>query len=179
MRFGTRELILFTMVLALPVVAYFAAFRPQNAKIERMRGEVVHKREMLDKYRSETARNADLEKANALIAERVAEIEQRLPSGKEIDQIVRQVSQLAVDAGLAPPTLKTAKPVAAARYKEQPLELTTTGSFHGFYEFLVAMERMPRITRIVEMTIKHGEDTEIEVAFTLSIYFRDDEGGAS
>ena len=179
MRFGTRELILFLMVLALPAVSYFMAFKPQNTKIERLQGEVVHKREMLEKYRSETARNADLEKANALIAERVAEIEQRLPSGKEIDQIVRQVSQLAVDAGLDPPTLKTSKPVAAARYKEQPLELTTTGQFQGFYQFLVAMERMPRITRIVDMSIKHGEDTEIEVAFTLSIYFRDDQGSES
>jgi len=130
--------------------------------------------------RIETKRNDDLKTANEAIKDRVDEMEALLPSNKEIDLVVRQVSALAVESGLTPPTLKSTKPVAAARFREQPLEMSTDGSFEGFYEFLLAIEHLPRITRIVDMVIKDSnkEDIEIEADFTLSIYFQVDEGAA-
>jgi len=166
---------MFGAVLMLPVGAYFGAFRPQNQQIDKDRAELEHRVEMLAKLRAETARNDDLERANSEIGEQIEKIESRLPTSKQVDQIVRQVSVLAIDSGLAPPTLKSENPVAAARYREQPLELTTKGTFEGFYSFLQSLERLPRITRIVELTMGDYEDGQIEFNFTLSIYFREDE----
>jgi Tfp pilus assembly protein PilO len=164
MNFGLREVIIFLVVLAMPVGAYFAIFKPQNEKIEDKKAQIIHKEQMLTLLREETSRNEDLQRANEEIAERIEEIESRLPTGKEVDQIVRQVSS----------------PIAAARYFEQPLEMTTKGSFKGYYEFLASLERMPRITRIVDMkVVRAREDAEIEVDFTLSIYFRADEGSST
>ncbi|MEQ8770124.1 MAG: type 4a pilus biogenesis protein PilO [Phycisphaerales bacterium] len=179
MRFGVRELVMFLAVLLLPVGAYFVAFRPQNVQIEKDREELAHRRELLAKLRAETARNDDLERANAEIAGQIEKIESRLPTSKGVDQIVRQVSSLAVEAGLAPPSLKSMKPVAAARYREQPLELTTNGTFEGYYTFLQSLERLPRITRIVDLKMEEAKDGGIEFAFTLSIYFREDEEATS
>ncbi|GJM17930.1 MAG: hypothetical protein DHS20C14_01430 [Phycisphaeraceae bacterium] len=179
MRFGLREFVMFLAVILLPVGAYFVAFKPQNVQIEKDREELSHRREMLAKLRAETARNDDLERANMEIAGQIEQIESRLPTSKGVDQIVRQVSVLAVESGLAPPTLKSSKPVAAARYREQPLEMTTTGTFTGYYAFLQSLERLPRITRVVSMKMDEAEDGEIEIAFTLSIYFREDEEAAS
>ncbi len=177
MRFGTREIILFLSVLLVPILSYFVVFQPQSANIEQAKSEIDHKREMLTSLREETKRNDDLAQANKIIEARIEEMESLLPSNKEIDQIVRQVSALAVDAGLTPPTLKSSKQVAAARFREQPLEMSTGGSFAGFYDFLLAIEKLPRITRIVDMTIEDSteEDMEIEASFTLSIYFQVDE----
>lgn len=177
MHFGTRELVLFLAVLMLPIVSYFVIFQPQSNNIEQAQSEIEHKRDVLDSLRAETRRNDDLAVANEAIKGRIDEMESLLPSNKEIDLIVRQVSSLAIDAGLTPPTLKSAKPVAAARFREQPLEMTTGGSFEGFYEFLLAIEQLPRITRIVDMVIKDSskEDMEIEASFTLSIFFQLDE----
>lgn len=95
--------------------------------------------------------------------------------------IVRQVSSLAVESGLTPPTLKSEKPVAAARFREQPLSMSTSGSFEGFYEFLLALERLPRLTRVVDLLLKDSseEGVEVDAEFTLSIYFQSDEGDAS
>lgn len=179
MQLGLREVIMFGAVLLLPVGAYFGAFRPQNQQIDHDRAELAHRVEMLAKLRAETAKNDDLERANAEIGEQIEKIEARLPTSKQVDQIVRQVSVLAIDAGLAPPTLKSAKPVAAARYREQPLEMSTKGTFEGFYTFLQSLERLPRITRVVEMTMSDYEDGLISFDFTLSIYFREDEENAS
>lgn len=181
MRFTTRELFLFLAVLLVPIVSYFVVFKPQSANIEQAKSEIVHKREMLSSLRIETARNDDLKAANEEIGGRITEMESLLPSGKEIDLIVRQVSALAVESGLSPPTLKSAKPVAAARFREQPLEMSTSGSFEGFYEFLLALERLPRLTRIVDLVLKDSksEGVEVDAEFTLSIYFQSDEGSPS
>ena len=181
MKFSTRELILFLSVLLVPIVSYFFVFQPQNASIDKAKSEIEHKREMLNSLRLETARNETLKNANDSISERINEMESLLPSDKEIDQVVRQVSSLAVDAGLSPPTLKSAKPVAAARFREQPLEMSTQGSFEGFYEFLLAIERLPRLTRIVDMSLKDSNDegVEVDADFTLSIYFQTGEGSGS
>lgn len=181
MQFGTRELILFLTVLLLPVVSYFTIFQPQNRHIDQATAEISHKRELLDQLRRETARSKDLLAVNDSLQERITVIESRLPTNKEIDQILSQVSALAIEAGMQPPSLKSEKPVAAARYREQPLVMTTHGDFQGFYNFLVALERLPRITRLVDMTIKESreKDAEVTAEFTLSIYFREDEGSAS
>lgn len=185
MQFGTRELVLFLTVLLLPVVSYFTIFNPQNIRIDQATAEITHKRELLDQLRRETARSKDLESVNGSLQDSITVIESRLPTNKEVDQIVRQVSALAIEAGLHAPTLKSDRPLAAARYREQPLIMTTQGDFAGFYEFLTSLERLPRITRIVNMTVKESRErrdevqTEITAEFTLSIYFREDEGSAS
>ncbi len=181
MRFGPRELILFLSVLLLPIVSYFVVFRPQTANINNARAEIAHKQESLSKLRAETSRNADLLKVNEELTARIDEMESLLPSNKEVDLIVRQVSALAIDAGLSPPSLKSAKPIMAAQYREQPLEMKTSGSFDGFYAFLIELERLPRITRIVDMKLKDSttEGVELEASFTLSIYFQGGNGGAS
>lgn len=179
MKLGIREILTFALVLLIPVMSFLLVFRPQNQAIDAALSEIGHKRDVLERLRTETSRNADLAAANEQIAERIRKDEARLPSSKGVDQIVKQVSTLAVDSGLAPPTLKSLKPLQAAVYWEQPLELSTSGTFRGYYEFLRRMERLPRLTRVVDMEIKRGNvtagDPEITVKFTLSIYFQDKE----
>lgn len=174
MQFGIRELVLFLTVLLLPVVSYLLVFRPQSANIENARVEIAHKQEMLSKLRIETARNDDLQQINSQITERIDAMESMLPSDKEVDQIVRQVSGLAIESGLSSPTLKSTKPLAAAQFREQPLEMSIEGSWSGFYSFLLKLEQMPRITRIIDLKIEDtsSDETEIKASFTLSIFFR-------
>lgn len=178
MQFGPRELLMIAAALAVPVLSWLLIFMPQQNRVEEMRSQIGHRKQMLDALRIETARYDDLERANSEIAERIRVLEGRLPSNKEVDQIVRQVSMLAVQAGLEPPGLKSEKPLTAAMYREQPLELSTRGSFDGFYSFLLELERLPRITRVPDMTLEQedGETGEMTAEFTLSIYFSDEEG---
>jgi type IV pilus assembly protein PilO len=177
MRFGLREYILLALLLAMPLSSYWLVFRPQNAEIATAKREIQHKKDMLDKLREATSRNDDLQKANLDIERSIDAIEARLPTNKEVDGIVRQVSDLAVESGLEPPLMKSDKPMKASLYMEQPLNMSITGDFRNFYEFLVRVEQLPRITRIPTMDIKRAEDIDghMKAAFTLSIYFQ--EGG--
>ncbi len=179
MKLGPRELFLLALLLAVPLSTYWLVFRPQNNEIARARMEIEHKESMLAKLREETARNADLAAANERIRAAVQDVEARLPSNKEVEGIVRQVSDLAVEVGLEPPALKSGKPVKAALYMEQPLEMSMTGNFHSYYEFLLRVEQLPRITRVLDFKLvrDHEHDGAMKAEFTLSIYFQDAPAG--
>jgi Tfp pilus assembly protein PilO len=169
-----RELAMLVLLLMIPVASYFLVFVPQNTAIDEAKGEIRHKQEMLDQLQRETARNSSLAEANERIAEQISEIENRLPSDKEVDRVVRHVSKLAIQAGLEPPSVKSGKPISAALYMEQPLEMKTAGNFTGLYAFLQTLERLPRITRLPEMQIRRRptDDGIVDVTFTLSIFFQ-------
>jgi type IV pilus assembly protein PilO len=176
MNMGVRGLLVLSIVVGMPVASYHMVFKPQNKAIESARKEVEHKENLLDKLREETSRNADLAKANQEIQKAVLTIEARLPSGKEVDALVRQVSDIAVSSGLQPPAMKSARPVPAALYMEQPIEMEVLGNFVGFFTFLAQIEKLPRITRIHDMKVTGlaRDEIELKAEFTLSIYFQDD-----
>jgi Tfp pilus assembly protein PilO len=178
MRIGLRELILILVLLGVPIASYFLVFRPQNIEIQQAKDEIDHKRSILDKLRQETAASSDLKKTNDEIAERIRAIEARLPTNKEVETVVRQIADLCTGAGLEVPQMKTAKSIKAATYMEQPLELSTSGKFNGFYQFLLQLEQLARITRMTDLKLKRAADSEsnMQATFTLSIYHQDEQG---
>lgn len=173
---GFRGLLVLAIVLGLPLLSYYTVFKPQNKAIQKERELIQYQKDLLQKLKAESAKHADLQKANEEAQEMVKNIEAKLPTGKEIDGVVRQVSEIAIQAGLQPPAMRSTKPVQAALYMEQPLETEVTGSFVGFFSFLARLEKMPRIIRIPDLKIvgQNGKnDVEVKADFTLSIYFQD------
>jgi type IV pilus assembly protein PilO len=176
MPLGPRAALVLVVVIGLPVTSYLTFFRPANIKLTREREECDHKEKTLEKLAELTSRDADLQRANEEIVTSVRLVESRLPSGKEIDGLVRQVSDLAVNAGLNAPGIRSAKPIPAALYMEQPLEMEVTGDFVGFFTFLSQVEKLPRITRVHDLKITGSGrgDSDVKAEFTLSIYFQDE-----
>jgi type IV pilus assembly protein PilO len=174
MRMGLRETLLLGVLLALPLCSYWMVFKPQNAEIGVAKREIDHKRQILETLRQRTVMNDDMQRENEEIRTSILMFESRLPSNKEVDSVVRQVSDLAVESGLAPPSVESQPPVAAAMYMEQPLKMRITGDFRGFHEFLRKLEMLPRITRIPDMKITRAREADghMHAEFTLSIYFQ-------
>lgn len=173
MRFGTREFVFFLVLLAVPLASWWFVFKAQNEEIAQAKQEIEHKEAMLEKLDAATAQTDDLAKVNEDIWKEIQVIESRLPSDKEVAVILQQVAQIALSNNLKLPKVKSAKPVSAAAYMEQPLEMKIEGDFDAFYTFLLEVERLDRITRMPEMSIKRSKDGDgmIEAEFTLSIYF--------
>ena len=104
-------------------------------------------------------------------------------SGTAVEVILEDVWELAAISRLTVKSIKSEKPVPAAGYMEQPLKVAMEGRFEGFYSFLLALEGLPRITRIHEMKLerksggrkgKGNEDDSggvMTAEFVLSIYF--------
>lgn len=174
MRIGFRETLLLVVLLAMPLLSYWLVFRPQNLEIGQAKREIEHKQAMLSKLQETTSRNEDLQRMNEEIRKNIEGIEARLPTNKEVDSVVRKVSDLAIESGLEPPAIESDKPVAAATYMEQPLKVKITGNFNGFYRFLIKLEQLPRITRIPDMKIVRSNDADghMKAEFVLSVYFQ-------
>lgn len=169
-----RQLFFFVVVLAVPVASYFLLFKPQNEEIARARNEIELKESMLNKLRAATDRTADLEQANAEIEQGLHTMQARLPSSKEMDDVLRQVSSLATGNDLVIPEFrKSERPLPAGLAMEQPIDIKITGNFDGFYTFLTELEKMPRLTRIPNMKIKRGDefDGQLNAELVLSIYY--------
>jgi type IV pilus assembly protein PilO len=174
MRIGLREAFLLAVLLALPLASWWLVFRPQNTEIAQAKREIEHKLATLRKVQETTSRTEDLQRENEEIRKQIQSIEARLPSNKEVDEVVRQVSDLAVQAGLDSPAIESDKPVTAAMYMEQPLKMKISGNFTGFHDFLIKVEELPRITRISDMKISRSTDVNgnMDAEFVLSIYFQ-------
>lgn len=184
MHFGWREIVFLLVLIAMPTSSYWFVFRPQNKEINAAKAEIEQKEKMLEKLSAATARSRDLARANDEIAAAIGKVESRLPGTKEVDVILSQIAQLARESRLELPKVKSEKPIPYAKYMEQPLSLTMRGDFKDFYEFVLKVEKLDRITRVPDMLVKKAEEIDgaMEASFTLSIYFQPDasttEGGS-
>ncbi len=172
-----RQVIFFMLLIALPIASYFFVFKPQNDEINKAKKDIEHKQAMLEKLQAATAQTADLARQIEQIKTEIQSIEARLPSGKEMDNVLRQVSNVAAKNDLKVPNFKRSdKILTAGTAMEQPVDIEITGDFDGFYKFLLDLEQLPRITRIPDFSIVRSDkvDGEMKTKFTLSIYYEGD-----
>jgi type IV pilus assembly protein PilO len=183
MKFGLRELIFFLVLLAVPVASFMYVFKPRNEDIKHAREEVEVKQANLDKLAAVQEKIDDLGLEIERGQEAIELIEDKLPTLKEVDVILAEVEKLAQANRLNIKSVKSKKAVPAADYMEQPLSMKLTGRFDGFYEFMLQLENLPRITRIHQMKLSRSnkgigpnrQDVPpgaMTAEFTLSIYFQ-------
>ncbi len=182
MRFGVRELIFLVVLLAVPVASWWYVFKPRNAEIQQAHREIEIKQAKLDKLREVAKRIDDIGLAIEQGREAVELVEAKLPNREQVEDILENVWQLAKRNHLILKSIKSEKPVPAALYMEQPLRMIVTGRFDGFYQFLLEIENLSRITRVPRMKLERLDKTGgldaaefdsglMTAEFTLSIYF--------
>jgi len=187
MKFGLRELFFFAVLLAVPLAAWFFLFKPRNDDITKAKAEIEIKQTNLKKLAEVTSKISDIGLAIEQGRESIALIEAKLPSEQSVDLILEQVWSLAKKNRLTVMSVKSEKAVPAALYMELPLKMQMEGQFDGFYQFMLELENLPRITRIYQLKLeragsaltpsKKGEVNEelppgsMTTEFILSIYF--------
>ncbi len=179
MRLGIREAVFFLVLLGLPCAAYFSVFVPMNEDIEAIRADNAGRQAKLD--RLEVARHIeDLGREIAKLKDAVELFEAKLPAEKEVEVILREVWEMAAAHNLNPRSVRTAKPIPGHMHSELPIRMEIVGDFDGFYSFLLALERLDRITRIHEMDLKALPDRNghVQAKFTLSIFFEPSRAGS-
>lgn len=177
MDFSPRQMVIVATLMAVPIASFMLVFRPQNAEIKRAKDDIQAKRALLTSLREVTAQANDLSAATAQIQQTIAEVESRLPNNKELDSVLRDVAQIADRCGLrVPKFVKSAHTREAGTAKEQQLEIEVTGDFDGFYQFLLGIEQMPRITRLTDMNVQRvqekGRDGLLRGSLKMSIYYQ-------
>ena len=173
---------LFLVVLVgMPLAAWRMAFVPRNAMAGRLESQVAAKREKLKAVNKATATIGNLEKEIEALHKAISFLRAKLPTEKEIDKVLQEVWGLAEQNRLITKSIRTmerkkmpADVVASMGQGEQPITIQLEGDFLGFYSFLQALEKQPRIMLLREMTMNKAESSpqgHVSVEFIVTIFF--------
>ncbi|MFO8014914.1 MAG: type 4a pilus biogenesis protein PilO [Phycisphaerae bacterium] len=171
----TGPLRILLTAVALAVVAGMAAafiLWPLLEQTAADREAIRARQAELVKVQRVVRRIRDLKKEIKRLEEALAFFEDRLPEKREIDVILREVWLIADSKSLSPRRIQTGRSENGSRYNTQPITMTLEGRFGQFYEFLLGLERLPRITKVRQMQITKSPTQEgvVEVDVLMDIY---------
>jgi Tfp pilus assembly protein PilO len=157
---------LIVVIVAVVVVVVVPALRRTEADrvaIEGRRAELV-------KLQRVVARITDLKGEIERLEDALTFFENRLPEEREIDVILREVWLIAESKSMTP---RSVQPETMSRYNSQPITLSLEGPFESFYEFLLGLERLPRLTKVRHMQVTKSPMVEgvVEVDLLMDIFF--------
>lgn len=163
-------------VLGLVAVAAVTAVLvvvPALRQTEADRVAIQDRRAQLVKLQRVAARITDLKKEVERLEEALTFFEDRLPAEREINVILREVWLIAESKSLTPRSVRTSVPEPMPRYNSQPITLSLEGPFESFYEFLLGLERLPRLTKVRQMQVTKSPMTEgiVQVNLLMDIFF--------
>jgi len=181
MKLGLREIVFLVLLMVIPVGAWWFVFRPQDTSNAKMKQEIQARQAKLDQLNMVLKAKGDLESQIDSLSQAISFFESRLPQEKEIDQILREVWLLAEANKLKAKSIRTLVRKGAGGFisdqddqSEQPIQVQLEGDFMGFYAFLLALEKQPRIMRISRMTLETDAKIptgRIAADFELSVFF--------
>jgi len=181
MKFGLREIIFVVVMLGLLGSTNYFVFSKANKKKQDLLSDIRTKQAALSNFQQATAGIEDLNNKIDELQKAITFFESKLPQEKEVDKILKEVWQMAEANQLTTKTIKTLKSQRGASYSEQPIQLSLSGDFNGFYAFLLQLEKLQRITRITDMNLQKisDRDGEMQAQMTLSIFFEPDTGSVA
>ena len=179
MKFGIREIAFVVVMLGLLAAIYFLVWDKAQTKIASMERKTEEKVKALSDLERATSGVSDVDKKVSELEEAIKFFEKKLPQERDIDQILKEVWNMAEANQLTTKTIKTMKSQRGAAYSEQPIEMSLSGNFSGFYEFLLKLEKLPRLTRVNQMNLDkvNGKEGQMEAKLVLSIFFEPDGAG--
>lgn len=115
----------------------------------------------------------ELERLKRGISERqgyLSKMQRLMPTETGIDGVLREVSELARNAGLQINRLEPQPPIEHETYLAQPFALKFTGGFRGVMSFLRGLETRQRLFHVEEFSLKQenersGETVEADMKF--------------
>lgn len=180
MKFGIRELVFVLALFGLLAASYFLVFKKSaQARMERMAKTEQMRRALADLDRA-TAGIDDVKGKIDELQRAINYFESKLPQRRQVETVLREVSQKVEAHRLAVRKINTLKSLKSAGYSEQPFEMQLAGDFYGFYSFLQDLEKLPRITKVTKMELSKidNRDGEMEAKLTLSVFYEPETGAA-
>jgi len=171
-------------VLYAVLFTYFALL-PKSKEVGAMRGQIAAQENDIMKTQSTAAKLDRIKEENVKLRARLDELSQQLPEEKEISQLLRQVSQRGIGAGLQ---ILTWKPSERSLHPSNivysvPVEVTMKGSYHRLGEFFSMLTRLNRIVNITDIKMGtpkfEGEEAMLGISFTAVTFTAAESGGLS
>jgi len=157
------------------VLIYFVVWNQKQPDLERAEGE---ERSLRDEFTNKHAKAVNLEvyKGQLKDIERsFGALLRQLPGKTEVPNLLVDISQTGVAAGLEEKMFQPAAEQKKDFYAEQPFRLRLIGSYHQFGEFVSGIAALPRIVTLHDIEIKsvnpNGKDFDnLQLDLTAKTY---------
>jgi Tfp pilus assembly protein PilO len=152
---------------------YFLYVQPTVKHDAELTQEIEDRQRALADLERSTAGIDDINRKIKELQDAVQFFESKLPQEKEVETVLAQVWKMAEANSLQAKTIKSGKTERNNNYSEQSIDLSLAGDFTGFYLFIQQLEKLPRLTRVTDMSLtKISEhDGQMQATLTLSVFF--------
>jgi type IV pilus assembly protein PilO len=151
------------------VLFYFFVWSDQKPFLDQKAAE---EQDLRSKFKTKHSKAVNL----AVYQQQLADIERsfgallrQLPGRTEVPNLLVDISQVGVGAGLEEKLFQPSPEVKKDFYAELPIKIKLTGSYHQMGEFVSGIAALPRIVTLHDITIKpDNKDAYDQLSFELT-----------
>lgn len=146
-----------TVLIVFAAVIGLGYWRLTMPKVEELKSAESREVELRGEFESKQQKAANLEVLKQQLADinqTLGELRQKLPSQKEVPDLLQDVSQTGLAAGLEFEIFKPAPEQPQESYVELPVQIRVTGNYHKFGTFISGVAALQRIVTIHDIKIR-------------------------
>ncbi len=158
--------------LAIVVSFYFAYYKPGSDEIKRLKGIIAKQEKEISNAETKLRKLPEIKARYQVLLKELEELKRQLPEEKEVTNLLKQVSDLGIKAGLQ---IKLWKPAGRKLHSsgivyEVPVKVEMIGSYHRLGHFFSTLTGLDRIVNVSD--IKMGKarpamnEAVLEISFT-------------
>lgn len=172
------KLILMLIVCALVGAGgYFLHIEKQYQDLERVRRVEQNLKEDFELKQAKAANLEAYKRQLAEMRESFGEMLRQLPDKTEVADLLVDVSQTGLAAGLEFELFQPEGEAPKDFYAELPIKIRVTGSYHEFGEFISGLASLPRIVTIHNVRVAPRREQSLVLDATVKTYrYLDEEG---
>jgi type IV pilus assembly protein PilO len=156
-------------VLVSVLLFYFLVWSEQKPVLDRVTAEEADLRNTFKNKHSKAVNLAVYQQQLADIERSFGALLRQLPGKTEVPNLLVDISQVGVGAGLEEKLFQPSPEVKKDFYAELPIKIRLTGSYHQMGEFVSGIAALPRIVTLDEMKIKtENKDVYDNLSFELT-----------
>lgn len=164
-------------IVLLTVAFIFLYFFPTKKEIKRLEAELVNKKTQLTEAQQVASKKEMLQKRIESIRAQVKNFEERLPTEKEIPQLLEKFRSMAEEAGIQFVSI-TAMPIEEKpHYLRIPFRVKMAGNYKALGSFLKDIELGKRFIKIETISITSERKGGSQGLLTLSTFMFSNEEG--
>jgi type IV pilus assembly protein PilO len=158
-----------SFVILSAVLFYFLVWSDQKPVLDQVAAEELTLRETFRQKHSKAVNLEVYQQQLADIERSFGALLRQLPGRTEVPNLLVDISQVGVGAGLEEKLFQPSAEVKKDFYAELPIKIKLTGSYHQMGEFVSGIAALPRIVTLHEITIKpENRDVYDNLSFELT-----------
>ena len=183
--FYGQVLVFAALALGIVVIAYFVFpnLKTMQAEIDTMQEDLAVKLRDISDGQAIEARLPEFEREIESLKQKLGDVQQILPTGRETGDLLRWIKNLGDQSNL---DLKSFSPGGLRPvefYKEFPIEMNVTGTYHDLGLFLDRVSKYQRIINVDNLRMskvaQRDRGRTIQASFTATTFVYDEEGATA